>query len=271
MFQIEELFVPGQVIFKQGERTTGMLLIISGTVEVSVDTHEGEKPLARFSAGDFLGDMALISNHPRAATAKALTAVMAEWIDDRGFEERVLANPDRRAAYLALLMQRISITDGLLRLEWHKQDLVGTQSSVLATRAAYLEALPATAHGHCEWLDLRLVSARGTPPPVIDVLIPQAPFTIGRLSLPLPSDYLATRRLSLPDKEPYQVSPDHCEIIRAGEGLAVRDLNSALGTNVNGTQIGTAFASMVAPLQTGSNTLRLGGPESHYCFVLELA
>ncbi len=267
----DKMFAAGELIYEQGEAGQGMFLILSGTVEVSVATLEGTRALARFGAGDFLGDMALISNQPRAATAVALTAVTAEWIDDRSFEERLLERPERRAAYLALLMQRIRITDGLLRLEWHKQDVTGAHTAVQTTRAAYLEALPATVSGRSDWLDLRLVSAPGTPPPLIDVIIPQVPFSLGRLTFPLPVEALPTRRLSIPDKEPFQLCIEHCEIVRTPQGLVVRDTASHLGTNVNGVQIGAEFPALEAALRTGPNTLRLGGPESHYQFILELA
>ncbi|MFO1485855.1 MAG: cyclic nucleotide-binding domain-containing protein [Verrucomicrobiaceae bacterium] len=266
----ERQFAPGEVIYRQGESGHGMLLILSGAVEVSVVTAEGMRQLARFGPGDYLGDMALISNQPRAATARALTTVLVEWIDDRGFEERLLEIPERRAAYLALLMQRIRITDALLRLEWHKQDIAGSSTAVEATRAAYLEALPATPTGRSDWLDLRLVSAPGTPPPLIDVIIPQVPFSIGRLTLPL-TDALPTRRLSLPDREPYQISREHCEIVRTAGGIAVRDVGSQWGTVVNGVRIGRDFPTMEMVLQPGQNRLGLGGPESHYQFILEMA
>lgn len=267
----EKLFAAGEVIYAQGEAGQGMLLILSGTVEVHVDTPEGPRALARFGAGDFLGDMALISNQPRAATARALTAVTAEWIDDHSFEERLLEQPERRAAYLALLMQRIRITDGLLRLEWHKQDVVGSRTAVQVTRAAYLEAVPATVSGQSVWLDLRLISGPETPPPMIDVIIPQVPFSIGRLTFPLPMDAVPTRRLSIPDREPFQVCIDHCEIVRTPQGLAVRDVGSARGTNVNGVQIGREFLMQEVTLRPGLNSLRLGSEESHYHFFLQLA
>jgi CRP-like cAMP-binding protein len=267
----ETLFEAGEVIYAQGDSGKGMLMILTGAVEVSVDTPEGRRPLARFGPGDFLGDMALISNQPRATTARALTAVTAEWIDDHNFEDRLLEQPERRAAYLALLMQRIRITDGLLRLEWHKQEAVGSRVEEVTTRAAYLEALPATASGRSDWLDLRLISGPDTPPPLIDVIIPQVPFTIGRLTFPLPMDSVPTRRLSIPDKEPYQLCIDHCEIVRTPQGLAVRDLASVMGTNVNGVQIGRNFLMQEAGLRPGMNSLRLGGDDSHYHFFLQLA
>jgi CRP-like cAMP-binding protein len=271
MSAVETSYAPGEVLYKQGDGGRGMLLILTGTVEVVVETPEGKRALARFGAGDFLGDMALVSNQPRAATARALTAVTAEWIDDRSFEDRLLALPERRAAYLSLLMQRIRITDSLLRLEWRKQDEEGSRSAVQATRAAYLEAVPATVTGRSEWLDLRLISGPDTPPPMIDVIIPQVPFSIGRLTFPLPVDAVPTRRLSIPDREPFQLCVDHCEIVRTPQGLAVRDVGSVLGTNVNGMQIGRECLMQEVTLRPGLNSLRLGSEESHYHFFLQLA
>lgn len=267
----ETFFAPGEVIYQQGGTGRGMLLILTGTVEVIVETSEGARPLARFGAGDFLGDMALISNQPRAATARALTAVTAEWIDDQSFEERLLEQPERCAAYLSLLMQRIRITDSLLRLEWHKQDAEGSRAAVQATRAAYLEAVPATVSGRSEWLDLRLISGPDTPPPMIDVIIPQVPFSIGRLTFPLPANAVPARRLSIPDKEPFQLCVEHCEIVRTPQGLAVRDVGSVRGTNVNGVQIGRECLMQEVALRPGLNSLRLGSDDSHYHFFLQLA
>lgn len=63
-------------------------------------------------------------------------------------------------------------------------------------------------------------------------------FTIGRRS----SGSIARARNTLPDhlvaeKYPYTVSREHCEIERFPSGIYVRDLNSRMGTVVNGTRI----------------------------------
>jgi CRP-like cAMP-binding protein len=267
----EKTYEPGDLIYDQGDRGHGMFLILSGTVEVSVRTQEGMRPLARFGPGDFLGDMALITNEPRAATARALTPVALEVIDDRSFERSLLQQPERCSSYLAMLMQRVRITDSLLRLEWRKQGISESQAEAMATRAGYLEAVPATFSGRSDWLDLRLVSAPETPPPRVDMIIPQVPFSIGRLTGLSRSADVPARRLSIPDKVPYQISRQHCEIIRTEQGLTVQDTESHLGTIVNGVQIGKEFPSTEALLKKGSNFLILGGRHSHFRFILELA
>jgi hypothetical protein len=261
----------GEVIYREGDAADVMFWIQSGTVEVVVDAPEGERVLARFGAGDFLGDMALIGGQPRVTTARALTPVIVERISDRSFETRILGDPDHSAAYVALLMQRIRIMDALLRLEWHKQAVTEHRDEGLVTRAGYLEAVPTTENAWSDCPDLRIRSAEGTPGPFVDVLIYQIPFTLGRMILPPPPDLVPTRSLGFPDREPYQVSERHCRIIRIKDGLAVSDDSSEKGTKVNGVRIGKDFESTEAPLMVGSNTLQLGSEDSHYRFVLELA
>jgi CRP-like cAMP-binding protein len=271
MASFEEHFEAGAVIFEQGDAADAMFRILAGTVEMTVRAGGGERVLARFGAGDFLGDMALVSGQPRVATARAMTPVVIERINDQIFEDYVLGNEDLRAAYVALLMQRIRIMDALLRLEWHKEAVAEHREEVAATRAGYLEALPATENAWSDCPDLRLYSAPETPPPVIDVFIHQVPFTIGRMVIPLPADLPPTRSLNLPDREPFQISLRHCRIERGKTGLVVRDESSERGTEVNGEMIGRDFAATSAPLKAGQNSIRLGGAGSHYGFILELA
>ncbi|MEZ5385119.1 MAG: cyclic nucleotide-binding domain-containing protein [Prosthecobacter sp.] len=267
----EEHFEAGDVVFEQGDAANAMFRILAGTVEMTVSTTGEERVLARFGPGDFLGDMALVSGQSRVATARARTPVIVERINDVVFEDYVLGNPDLRAAYVALLMQRIRIMDALLRLEWHKEAVAEHRTEIAVTRAGYLEALPATENAWSDCPDLRLYSAPDTPPPMVDVFIHQVPFTIGRMEFPLPTDVPPTRSLNLPDREPFQISLRHCRIERRDDGLVVVDESSERGTEVNGVMIGREYESTVASLQAGQNMIRLGGSGSHYGFILDLA
>jgi CRP/FNR family cyclic AMP-dependent transcriptional regulator len=60
-----------EVIFYQDDSGIGMYIIESGKVEIS---HEpSHQVLAELSDGEFFGEMALLSESPRSATAKATT------------------------------------------------------------------------------------------------------------------------------------------------------------------------------------------------------
>jgi len=66
------VYSPGEVIFKQGDLGTSAFIIEEGRVEVSI-THNGKKTvLAEYNGGDLFGEMSLIDETTRAATATAL-------------------------------------------------------------------------------------------------------------------------------------------------------------------------------------------------------
>ena len=64
----------GDVLFRQGERQKCMYVIMSGTVGIYKDFGtERENLIAELGAHDFLGEMELIENAPRSATAVVLS------------------------------------------------------------------------------------------------------------------------------------------------------------------------------------------------------
>ncbi|KAJ3407149.1 hypothetical protein HDU80_009507 [Chytriomyces hyalinus] len=65
-------YVPGDVIFTQGEMANEMYFIMSGCVHVIVE----EKRVATFKDGAFFGEISLMGNIPRTATVQAATATM---------------------------------------------------------------------------------------------------------------------------------------------------------------------------------------------------
>ncbi len=69
-------YTPGEIIFKQGDKAEFVYSIVHGNVEVTrEDVDEGEKLVARFGPGDYFGEMAMVSDRPRSATAKAIDSV----------------------------------------------------------------------------------------------------------------------------------------------------------------------------------------------------
>ncbi|KAL9544978.1 hypothetical protein MBANPS3_007356 [Mucor bainieri] len=71
-------YSPNDLILKRGDQGKELFFIISGTVEVAnMDTATSDPltPIARLSAGDYFGDIAVLLNAPRAADARAVTAI----------------------------------------------------------------------------------------------------------------------------------------------------------------------------------------------------
>jgi hypothetical protein len=102
------------------------------------------------------------------------------------------------------------------------------------------------------------------------LILTQLPFSIERGSEADNRRLLSRSRLLLPDHEPFRVSRRHCTLLNDQGRLWVVDINSRLGTTVNGTIIGGRTGRVRAELRPGHNELAIGGPRTPYRFQVTL-
>ena len=88
----------GSVIFREGEAADRLFVIKSGEVRIQI----GNRTIAELSAGDIFGEMALIDNEPRSATAVAMTDVELVPVSEKQFLFLVSQTP-----YFALKVMRV--------------------------------------------------------------------------------------------------------------------------------------------------------------------
>jgi len=89
----------GQVIVAQGTRGSSLMLIARGVVRVvSTDAKGGEHDLATLVAGNFFGEMALLTNQPRSATCRAVTPRALYELRRADFNNLAAQYPAARAA-----------------------------------------------------------------------------------------------------------------------------------------------------------------------------
>jgi signal transduction histidine kinase len=68
---VELAYEAGQEIFKEGDRGDGMYVVKAGLVEISAVLKKGEpRILSKLGEGEFFGEMAVLDNEARSATAK---------------------------------------------------------------------------------------------------------------------------------------------------------------------------------------------------------
>jgi CPA1 family monovalent cation:H+ antiporter len=87
------LLVPDEVIIRNGERGSEMFLISSGAVEVVL----GDGKRVRLGSGEFVGEMALLSDRPRQADATALGYCRALVLSAADFRRFLREFPDAKA------------------------------------------------------------------------------------------------------------------------------------------------------------------------------
>ncbi|HCO91939.1 MAG TPA: cyclic nucleotide-binding protein, partial [Alphaproteobacteria bacterium] len=93
--QVEE-FDQGEVLFREGDAGDCLYLIQRGSVTVSREIGGKESVISYVAAGNYVGEMALISNAPRSATIKAAVPVEALRLDGEKFQELMARNPSVR-------------------------------------------------------------------------------------------------------------------------------------------------------------------------------
>ncbi|HYL35982.1 MAG TPA: FAD-dependent oxidoreductase [Bryobacteraceae bacterium] len=79
-------FEPGDVIFHQGDLGDSVYVIQQGECDVIKDENGAARTLATLRAGDYFGEMALLSDKTRNATIQARTAMQVLLIPKRDFD-----------------------------------------------------------------------------------------------------------------------------------------------------------------------------------------
>jgi len=84
-----EVYEPGQIIIRQGERADYVFNLSSGTAEVLVDG----VTVGRIGKGEIFGAMAALTHADRSATVRAKTACSVEKVPKEQFTELIKSNP----------------------------------------------------------------------------------------------------------------------------------------------------------------------------------
>ncbi|MBI3181306.1 MAG: Crp/Fnr family transcriptional regulator [Myxococcales bacterium] len=104
-------FPKGTVLFREGEPGKEMFVLQSGKVAICKQVRDVEKVLATLGPGEFFGEMALISNKPRNATAQVSEDARLLVIDPKTFEGMIRGNSEIAVRMIKKLAERLSEAD----------------------------------------------------------------------------------------------------------------------------------------------------------------
>jgi CRP-like cAMP-binding protein len=96
----------GGIIFREGDAATELFVIKSGQVRIQL----GNRTLTELGPDSIFGEMALIDNEPRSATAIAITDVEIVPIGERQFLFLVGQTPYFALKVMRVLAQRLRAT-----------------------------------------------------------------------------------------------------------------------------------------------------------------
>ena len=108
-----ERFDPGQLVLKEGDKTSKLYLVLSGTVRVlgTVDLETGRQihpGVSDLSEGEVFGELALFDEQPHSATVSAVSETELAVIDGPLFLEFLDRNRDIGYSILKSLLCQLA-------------------------------------------------------------------------------------------------------------------------------------------------------------------
>ncbi|MEU5260491.1 Crp/Fnr family transcriptional regulator [Amycolatopsis sp. NPDC021455] len=139
----ERVYHPGNILVRQGESTTFVVLLLAGWVKVTATTADGGHALlAVRSSGDLVGELAGLDGEPRSATVTAVGRLRARVIGRPEFQRFLIRYPDAGLAVSRMVAAKLRWSTQR-RIDFSGYDVPGRLARILVA----------------------LVSAYGTPTP----------------------------------------------------------------------------------------------------------
>ncbi len=230
-------FPAGTTIFSEGDVSDQAYILRSGRVEVLKETPAGPVRLAIMGPGDVLGEMGLLDERPRSASAHALESVAADAVSAAEFVAMLNGDPAKSMEILRALFERHRHLT--LRVSEQVPMPVGDSTIPL------VKLVPMTPQTRA------VLPADG-------LVVTRFPFRLGRKPEADATAALRFNEIDLPDAQPYLLSPHHFALDLGPGGVVVRDRGSQHGTLVNGTPIGAASPHDFCALRHRENEIVAG-------------
>jgi CRP/FNR family transcriptional regulator, cyclic AMP receptor protein len=97
----------GDVVFREGDQARELFVIKSGSVRIQI----GNRTISELGPDSIFGEMALIDNEPRSATAIAITDVELVAVSEKQFLFLVGQTPYFALKVMRVLAQRLRATN----------------------------------------------------------------------------------------------------------------------------------------------------------------
>ncbi len=106
----------GDIIMQEGERDPHILFIVSGLIEVFLGAGSNRDVLWTLEGGEILGEMSLLDQLPRTASAQALTSCEVIQLDKESFYHLVSRYPALAIKIIQLMGTRMRKMDAQYKI-----------------------------------------------------------------------------------------------------------------------------------------------------------
>ena len=100
-------YMAGEVIFKEGESGNLMYVILEGEIEILKSVAGSHKTLSVLGKGEFFGEMSLLDDSPRSATAMCSKEAKLLVMSDDQLDSYISSNPDFAVKMIRNLARRL--------------------------------------------------------------------------------------------------------------------------------------------------------------------
>ena len=255
-------FAEGQVLFREGDPPDCVFRVLSGAVDVLREIDGEPILLGTVGAGEFLGEMGVVENRSRSATARAASEVEVEILTPTELFDQIAGSPQAARELIQRLSQRLREADDRIVKDERRSGRphetptdADSPTALVPANNPYLAAKDPWLQGQ---FDAKLA-------------LTDLPFVVGRGPVAREGGPPLHPNLKLDDTVPFRLSRNHFMIEKRDRSYYVHDLRSTLGTIVNGQPIGQHFRSDDAPLRAGENEVIAGGVDSRFVFSVLIA
>ena len=256
-------FGEGQVIFKQGEPSDKFFIIRSGQVLLVREANGTITELGKAGPGEVVGEMGVLQNLPRAATATAKGRVWLYGMTLSDLTDKRSDGQDHPGTIVSrVLAQR-------LRKSMEKLD-----QAALEKLAAPLAPAPALAK-HASLspavkVGMRMGWRSGDQVQWSEQSSQHAlPMIFGREPGPQGAP-AGTEVVLIEENPPQRLAPLQFSLEFQNGSVVLRDDQSLLGTEVSGVSVGPSAGMTQVQLPAGTHVLVAGGEGSPYVLALEI-
>lgn len=240
---------PGEIIYLEGSEADAVFVIRTGEVEVLREVGGELVRLGLLRQGGIFGESGVIRGQPRSTTTRALGAAQLIVVPKDTFLKTFQKDSPFMLPLLQMLCERLLAVDS--RLVEHRMFSEGAPWDEV-TRLRLLPNSPE--------MEVQIGSD--------GVFVEALPFRVGCRAAPGEPASMTEAQLMLRAAGARQISPLHFAVEEHEGRLVLRDLDSHLGTVVNGRRVAHFEQASQADLHFGENTVIAGGVDSPFRFRL---